>query len=230
MSSTAPTRGRFRSPTRSSKQAKKNKKKREQEKRRRSARYPVWQGDVQLPKTLDSTFIGDPAGAGEQLLASMTRYRGQRDFRVGTASSTNALKCKKEKRRRRSAQWANTKERSNAVVGNAPSPACGQKRKHREEGHHEHAQHTFAAAHAANHSLLSGTMLRDAAALAGKPPKHKKRKLGHDDDDEDHSGGPICAKSVPPQSSSANIPSSSHPSLISPPTTSRPSSAGSRGV
>ncbi|KAJ1327406.1 hypothetical protein MN608_06733 [Microdochium nivale] len=230
VSSTAPTRGRSRSPTRSSKQAKKNKKKREQKKRRRSARYPVWQGDVQLPKTLDSTFIGDPAGAGEQLLASMTRYRGQRDFRVGTAPSTNALKCKKEKRRRRSAQWANTKERSNAVVGNAPSPACGQKRKHREEGHHEHAQHTFAAAHAANHSLLSGTMLRDAAALAGKPPKHKKRKLSHEDDDEDHSGGPICAKSVPPQSSSANIPSSSHPSLISPPTTSRPSSAGSRGV
>ncbi|KXJ85914.1 hypothetical protein Micbo1qcDRAFT_180314 [Microdochium bolleyi] len=180
---------------------------------------------------VDSPLVRAPARASMQLLVSMARYRGQQDYGLGlkSANKRHGRNTEERRRRRRSSQRIDLENRGCPSL-NASTSACGQKRKH-DEGETQQPEHE--APGATNYStLLSGTMLRDAAVLASKSPKNKKRKLTHPEDEEDGGIGShrLVEKGMPPQSSSTNGPSSSHPSLISPPTTSRPSSAGSRGV
>ncbi|KAH7027245.1 uncharacterized protein B0I36DRAFT_326731 [Microdochium trichocladiopsis] len=190
--------------------------------------------------------------ARKQFLSSLSRFHGQRavsDQAVYRAEH-HGLSKKAQKKRRRSSQQQEPLGGSFHLAGNTSSLARGEKRRHHDdadEGQDDGINGRITPA-ADTSYFCTRTMLADAAAqLASSHSPHKlknkKRKLSHDDDDYDDASVQDDAKfsitrgnGLPPQSSSSatnnnnNIPSSSHPSLISPPTTSRPSSAGSRGV
>lgn len=133
------------------------------------------------------------------------------------------------------ASLALASEVSSLSVPGTFSPGCGGKRKHSKVSHGEHDEHDHRATTATlANNVQMGTMLADATAQLrrgdGSPDQRKKkRKLSHDEDDSDNIHKKYMVALSQPSSSATNIPSS-HPSLISPPTTSRPSSAGSRDV
>jgi len=163
---------------------------------------------------------------------SVARFGGRRSFNNQTLFKTVARGVRKEKQARR-ALLVPASGVSSPLAPGTFSPGCGGKRKYSKisQGAHDEHKHRSTPTTLAS-DVRTGTMLADAAAQLRRggdsPNQRKKRKLSHAEDDSDNIRKEYIAHSQP-SPSATNVPSS-HPSLISPPTTSRPSSAGSHDL